>query len=280
MRELQPEEQAYVLEYYKTHSNRDIEKTLGITHRELIRFLKDKGLYVYKPRYSLCNDKYFDVIDDEHKAYWLGFIFADGYLSAPPSRPNSQPRVGIALQAGDGYLLEQFKKDIAFSGEVKYYYTGKSSFKISQYGRIIITSSTLVNSLLRCGCKYHKSLGIEFPSEDVLEQSLIRHFIRGYFDGDGGLSGFLCHDKNYNLDYWKYTLSFTGTKEMLDAIKHHLGKDSLKLMKRYNDKKNNHTLNICGNHQIVNILDWLYEDATIYMLRKHDKYQLIKALVG
>ena len=26
------------------------------------------------------NDSYFEKIDTEHKAYWLGFIYADGYI--------------------------------------------------------------------------------------------------------------------------------------------------------------------------------------------------------
>ena len=43
-------------------------------------------------KYSL-NDDYFSVIDNEHKAYWLGFLYADGSLSKTAPRCSGHNRI-------------------------------------------------------------------------------------------------------------------------------------------------------------------------------------------
>lgn len=51
---------------------------------------------------------YFDTIDNENKAYWLGFIYADGWVSSN----GRSYEVGIELGAKDIIHLEKFKKCI------------------------------------------------------------------------------------------------------------------------------------------------------------------------
>ena len=52
------------------------------------------------------DEKYFDNIDTQNKAYTLGFLFADGYNSI------SKSTVSMALQESDGYILDKIRADM------------------------------------------------------------------------------------------------------------------------------------------------------------------------
>lgn len=57
-----------------------------------------------------------------------------------------------------------------------------------EYSRIQISSKTLTADLLKLGCTPRKSLTLKFPNDGIFKSNdLIRHFIRGYFDGDGSV---------------------------------------------------------------------------------------------
>ena len=59
-----------------------ISKQLHMDRGALSRHFKDEGIAVINwQNITKFNENYFDIIDDEHKAYWLGFLYADGYVS-------------------------------------------------------------------------------------------------------------------------------------------------------------------------------------------------------
>ena len=121
----------------------------------------------------------FDCIDTEEKAYWLGFIFADGYIS---SRDNG---FELSLKGSDIEHLHKFNKfmehnkDNVKLGEAK---NGDKTFLRCRWG---ITNKHLWNTLNNLGCTPRKSLTLQFPN---ISEELEIPFIRGYFDGDGCLS--------------------------------------------------------------------------------------------
>ena len=49
--------------------------------------LKEEIISLVKGEY---NKNVFDTIDTEEKAYWLGFIYADGYLNSSPLFDNKK----------------------------------------------------------------------------------------------------------------------------------------------------------------------------------------------
>lgn len=126
------------------------------------------------------------------------------------------------------------------------------------------------------GCVPNKSLILEFPNKDIVPDNLIYHFIRGYFDGDGCLSHSVGNrkrnDRNENktYPYDKWFLKFVGTKSMMLGIANFMNMNN----KLYNQikGKNHYTLK-CGGKQLVkDKMDILYNNATIYLDRKYDKY--------
>ena len=204
------------------------------------------------------NEQYFKVIDTEAKAYWLGFIYADGYITGKD--------FGISLSITDISHLLKFLKDIEADFLPKSYIgTGYSEV---EYCRVLFKSSLIVNDLIDKGVFYNKSLILKFPTKEQVPDNLIRHFIRGYFDGDGSLV----------LSKNSINFKICGTKEFLSGIIDTLNKNcSYKyknvLYKRHKDEKNNYYLSYGGRLKVIDALSYLYKDSNVYLDRKKEKYK-------
>ena len=152
----------------------------------------------------IMNENYFEKIDTERKAYWLGLLYADGSMVIKRNSYN----LLIALKADDGYLLEQFLEDLETDYKVKY---TLQKVKEKQYpiAKISICNTKLGKDLANKGIRPNKTTQCVFPTEDVVPNYLIKHFIRGFMDGDGSVK---------RVNYKDYSLNFIGTKEMLIPI--------------------------------------------------------------
>lgn len=224
-----------------------------------------RGLSESHKKYTV-NDNYFYVIDNEEKAYWLGFLYADGYLT-------NKGYIGIALKEDDRYHLQKFTQSLQSDYPIKDY-CSNSAFGKCRYSRVVFKSNKMYADLINKGVLQNKSLILKFPTENQLPQELYRHFIRGYFDGDG------------NLDIQKncVRVRICGTKEFLTGIIDAFNDISdqrfgYKLYKRYDNDKNNYSTYHGGMKRTYIIMSYLYEDSKIYLDRKMEKYQYLKQLV-
>jgi hypothetical protein len=123
------------------------------------------------------NDNEFESIDSEEKAYWLGFLYADGYVRSDKRGNELKLKLGVK----DKEHLLKFKKIIS-NDDIPVVY---EEYKNSKCYKVSINSKKIVSDLIKLGCTNKKSLTIEFP---VIKNELKNHFIRGYFDGDGSIS--------------------------------------------------------------------------------------------
>lgn len=267
------EEKQKIIDLYKTGKTpgqicKEVDSLKDRKPQTLYPILIKAGLYQKKDKNDLrrfkVNDHYFDVIDNEHKAYWLGLLLADGFLS---NSGHATESFGISLSIKDKYILEEFVKDLESTYTVKEY-IGKSKFENSctdfAYAKLLIKSKQIFNKLIEYGFTIKKSYDGVVPEEHIPDNLKI-HFIRGYFDGNGGLSiGSGSH---------LYTLDFTGTKEIITWILKYFGKENLKLQERHPDRNNNNvSIKISGDKQIYSIMNQIYKDATIYLNRKYERY--------
>lgn len=211
------------------------------------------------------NDDYFEIIDTEHKAYWLGFMYADGYILS------DRDTIGISLSVKDITHIEKFKRDVSSQSPIKTYIQRSGYKENTLYSRLLIRSKKMKEDLIKHGVFKKKTNTLKFPK--WLDKKLFPHFIRGYFDGDGCLThGGKC--KNGNTIY---NIKIVGTKNMLINIEKIL-KIDIKLQQRH-PKRNvdNWTLTINGNQQVKKIMNYLYKDSTIFLNRKYERYlELIK----
>lgn len=217
----------------------------------------DKNILGLSKSDNRFNFEIFKVIDTEEKAYWLGFIFADGYVSKDGAT------FELGLQAKDVGHLHKFNRFMQCTDNNVSYHPKKTENKIFDFYRWNIRNTTLWNSLNDYGCTPNKSLTLQFPRECKFQNiSLIKHFIRGYWDGDGCIT----------LTSKTKIISVLGTKDFLTSLKSYI--PSLKEKKLYLHKSvNNKTFSLQTSHnEAYEVLKYLYQDAFIYLDRKYEKY--------
>jgi hypothetical protein len=209
----------------------------------------------YIKQYSV-NQNYFDLINTEDKAYFLGLMASDGCIT-------NKNRLLIGLAKEDEEVLELFKNSIAYTGPL--YNVKGRTIKHKDQIRLQIRNSTLFNSLINLGIVERKSLILTFPNETLVPKNLQCHFIRGYFDGDGSVK--FNHDSIH--------IRFTGTFDILDSIQNiFINNCAVSKLKMYqaNKQRNTYEFTYGGDMQGMRIYDYMYKDATIFMKRKKDKF--------
>lgn len=220
--------------------------------------IKTRNLSDSHKKYSV-DENYFNIINSEEKAYWLGFIYADGFLT-------KENTFGIALSIRDKTHLLKLNKSLSSTFPLNDYVTNNTYGK-NPYVSLRIRNKILYEQLLHKGVKLNKSLILEFPDENILSRDLYRHFIRGYFDGDGSL---ILSDNSINF-------KICGTKEFLTKLIDVFNKNTeysfnYKLYKRREDDKNNYYISYGGKNKTYSVLNFLYDDSIIYLDRKKEKY--------
>jgi hypothetical protein len=201
------------------------------------------------------NQDYFKVIDTEDKAYFLGLLYADGNVYV------KRNRVQITLANEDSYILDKLSQVTESTAKL---YNDKG-----KYSKLILESKILCEDVIKLGCFPNKSLTLQFPTKEQLPSHLLYHFVRGYFDGDGHVS----IDKKLTNPY--YHINITSSKEFIEVLKTVLEEAEIHTgnsYKRYKDKEvSAHTVYI-KNKCAKKFFDYLYEDATIYLHRKHNVF--------
>lgn len=122
--------------------------------------------------------------------------------------------------------------------------------------------------LLEYGVYQNKSFKIRFPK--FLDKKLIRHFVRGYLDGDGCIIVGLKENKMTPT----FRTAITGNIEFCTDLK-----DTIESIIDINGSiLHNNTSNIVnyyinGTYNCKIFLDWLYYGSTIHLIRKYKLYQ-------
>lgn len=216
-------------------------------------------------KYKL-NEHIFDVIDNEEKAYWLGFLMADGY------NHESKNCVALRLQVEDKEILEKYRKFLETDVPI-YSFTRLTRINKlkKEYCEVNICSVYFSTQLAKLGCIQGKTYTLEFPN---IKESLYNHFIRGFFDGDGCLSIKDRKDRRIKGACMNYTFNISGKESVLLKIQDilvnllHITKTPLKIQKNNFAK----ILQYGGRKVVTKIMNYLYDNATIYLKRKHDLY--------
>jgi len=248
--------------YQSGLSSFEIKQKLGIGITKILKALKKGGLRIRTQDDQLysthdTDQAFFNKIDTEEKAYVLGFIYADGSLRI------KENRLTIGLSMKDIELLKKIKNIISPSSKIFLSERTKSC-------RICLNGKRLRISLERLGVSENKSFTLKFPDYRIIPENLFNHFIRGYFDGDGGVTLSMSKTNYANMNY-----NFVGNRQFISDLDTFLKQKVLG--NRYFAKKINSEKCFsitCGSKEgFKSMYDFLYANASLFLKRKKEKFE-------
>jgi len=255
-------------EYKKTFMVSKVIDSLGVCEKTVKDALTHFGIKQIDilagnqhARKHPTNESFFEIIDTEEKAYWLGFMYADGCVNIRknPNRRSSMIYVAqIGLAEKDGYMVR--KLSVAIHGKnlcKKYIYKNRSPETQNQI-YLAIRSKKMVEDLIKQGCFQRKSLTLRFPTSDQVPDHLLHHFIRGYFDGDGSTGIYGPRDQG--------VCSLISSNDFCRSFSELMARIDIKT--RIDRSRKRYAVVYLSSPRIPAFADYIYRDATIWLKRK------------
>ena len=226
---------------------------------------------LYKSKYGkyYVNQDYFQTIDNEWKAYWLGFLYADGYVIFDEKSSKKKVLLGIGLSIVDKDHLNKLKDSLQTDAPIKEFAT---NYKNCVSAKLTVCNLKMVQDLCKLGCVPNKTLILKFPDEKIISKNLLKHFIRGYFDGDGCIS--------INIEKRTARINILGTYDFISELKKilikEIGASDVNIISEKGTKI--YYLQYGDIALIEKFYKYLYRDANIYLQRKLNKFDSLFSL--
>lgn len=259
------EDLKFLEDNYKLLSYQEIGEKINRTKNAVQCKMRKQG-WIKPEKYSY-NVDFFENIDSAEKSYWLGFIFADGWISQ--SKTNSE--IGIELALKDIEHLKKFNKSLNGNIDIKefinYHYDDFIKSNTTKSCVIRLYRNKIVNDLKKYGINSNKTYTDNYISP-LIPQEYICDFIRGFFDGDGNV--WIDKKKNKSLRYTIYNASYT----LLNDIREELYKNNIYSQIVVDDRDlykkttNCYRLIIGGITNSYNFYNYLYSSNCICLERK------------
>lgn len=218
------------------------------------------------------NTRYFQEINTNTKAYYLGFIAADGCIQQITS---SSMGLSITLNIKDKMILDKLKEEIGCEHRI-YTFSRPQTFNpnvISNFCRFQLCNKELVEDIQKYGITKRKSLTIGNIIKNIPKEHR-KSFILGYFDGDGSVilgKGQMLFSKRrqeyYQVKTKRIQIIIRGTKEFLEGIPDEIG------LIQYSIKKYDSTykLTFSLKSEVLKFFS-IYKNNSIYLKRKYDRF--------
>lgn len=244
-----------------------ISKKYGVNTRKISDTLRENNIKVRSRRKFFYDESFFEKIDTKLKAYWLGFLFADGCVRDV----KGGYVVKIKLSELDETHLTSLLKHIGSNQEElrteKSKFKGLNNKEYQSTGKVLlINSKKMVKDLINLGCVQNKTNNIIFPE---INDEFIPSFILGYFDGDGCIT----QQKNKGKIYYHITFT-SGSEYFLDEVKKILLNFGIKSISKYN-YKTFYRLQISNKLDLLKLKEYFYNDNNFCLERKKIKFNNI-----
>ncbi|MFL9458205.1 hypothetical protein AB0758_45190 [Tolypothrix bouteillei VB521301_2] len=209
------EEEKYLKDNYLTQTYEEIGQKLG-KGEPAVR-AKAQTMKLKKLEPCTVNHKYFNTLNVKN-CYWAGFLAADGCIKYS----NHGYIIEIALNEVDVEHLETLRVTLECSNKL---YKMSSSGKLKKFPsgnkyicgtafKLRFNSKAICEDLIKkFNITPRKSLTLCPPLLE--DEQLIKAFIIGLIDGDGGVNLFKIKGKVTSIE-----IDLTGTKEILDWVKY------------------------------------------------------------
>lgn len=238
------------------YSTLQLSNIYNVSQRFMTEYLKSQGIQISRYKYSINHD-FFKKIDTEWKAYWLGFITADGNVRWVTGGRKHRYILKIKLAIIDRDHLQKFL-DVAESNHPIHIRLEDGR----ETATIEISSPQMVSDLISYGVVPAKSMIVK-PYYNI-SANLLRHYIRGLIDGDGYISLI----KNSEGEYLRPRIQLSGTYHMCKffqdfSLRHSKSTATV----RPEEKIFNYVVN--GRYSVP-IIRELYLNCTVYLDRKYE----------
>ncbi len=271
------EDEIKLIDSYKSGlSINKVAKKYKVSNTVIFRILKEnniklRSLQETNRKYSF-DKSFFKVIDTQEKAYFLGFLYADGCIDL------SRKTAVIELQNTDIEILEKLNKSIKNTKPLIYKKSRRCSMNLKYICKptvqLEITGTKTIQDLINLGCTPKKSLTLEFPTEQQVPKHLIRHFIRGYFDGDGWIT-------YIEKESLKVKAGFISTTKFLNILKNILLSFNIHTrLREYKETNGISYLDTIRQKSILKLFDFLYKNDTISLNRKKEKFNKVIKIIN
>lgn len=234
-----------------------IAEQFGTDTSTVSRRLKATGVTLRTPSESRvvyrCDADAFERSTDE-SAYWLGFLLADGCVTA-----GRRFTLSVALKESDRPHMEALREFLRAESPIK-------RDAVRQSVSLVVSSERLVSSLMARGCTPRKSATLEFPPSGLLHRP---HFVRGVFDGDGSI---YC----YRRPYPQPTVSIIGSPPFLKGLQDVMCSDAgLSKNKLYRAGNSDVAMSLAwtGMGNISKIYNYLYGGGGPCLARKKERFK-------
>ena len=207
---------------------------------------KAKSQSELQRKYNI-DETFFDVIDTEEKAYFLGFLYADG------CNATNRNAVILSLKEYDKEILEKLNSLLQHKKPLGHTKSGQTT--------LLISNKHISQRLIELGCHRAKTYTLVFPSEEQVPKYLVRHFVRGYFDGDGWVG--------------KESICVVSTLDFCNSLAEILKEQfniNCYIRARHPERNNSIRMLELNKKSARTFLKWIYKDSNIHLQRKHDRY--------
>ena len=251
----------YAIDNYDKKSSVELSKELNVTD-SAIKGVWNRNKLTGKTNrvYYILNENYFENIDSQDKAYFLGFIGADGCLFKPRECYTKQNILRISIHKQDVRILNLLKE---------YLQTNKPIAYDGNYAALEISSNKIIGDLEKLGLSVRKTYDNTIAS---VHKDFMPALIRGYFDGDGSIG----YDKNI----LNSGVSIVGYHSNMNKIRQYLESRNIYTSIIY-DKRKYNTANDEGRFCSLvfqnktckySFLKLIYEDSdNVFLERKYDR---------
>lgn len=261
------QEEALIACYSAGESSRALAAEFGVSQRSVFRVLHHYGVPTRSRaeanRKYACDGTFFRTINTEEKAYWLGFLAADGYVDT------KHATLVVALARRDREHLRRLLRSLKSTHPVKDYEYEHAISIVS------IRLPELAQGLVENGVIPRKTFTLDWPG--FLSRDLLRHYLRGYSDGDGcfntGLSSYVRKGDGGRASKTRWVV--VGNETFLLAAQNFVaqqtGVQRLPLRPAHDCKPGIAEMSYGGSKQVARLAHMLYDDATVYLPRKREK---------
>lgn len=266
-----------LLEYNANVPSTTLHKKYNLAPATVLRIVRELGGNVktmkeVKTKYTF-NHSFFNKINTEEKAYFLGLLLADGHTS--------YKEVMLSLNINDKHIIDKFVASIQGNNKVAIR-TTKSTFKnnsttyISKSAGVSLRSDQMLNDLKKLGFTSNKTYTMKVPK---IKKELQKHFWRGVWDGDGYISHYYSTTKykqsNGKIKTYKnlvLEVGLCGLKNVVEEFCEFLKQNNIKPGKIYPDGSIYSVR--CNWTESYKLLNLFYTDFNpeLCLQRKYEKY--------